>query len=95
MLPKSRVPTHPGKILKLDFLDPANISMLAFARAAGITFNRLQMIVDGRGRISPVEAIKFADVLGTSKEIWLNLQSNYDVGKRRQMGRKKKNGKKQ
>jgi addiction module HigA family antidote len=79
MLPENRIPTHPGEILLLEFLNPLKISQVAFAEHLGVPVQRINEIVRGKRGVSPETAWLFAEALGTTPEFWLNLQSNYDL----------------
>ncbi len=79
MLPKNRVPTHPGEILLEEFLVPMNVSQVAFAEHIGVPTQRVNEIVRGKRGVTPETAWLFAEALGTSPEFWLNLQTNYDL----------------
>jgi addiction module HigA family antidote len=79
MLPKNRIPTHPGEILLFEFLHPMGISQVAFARHIGVPLQRVNEIVRGKRGITPDSAWRFAQALGTTPEFWSNLQSAYDL----------------
>jgi antitoxin HigA-1 len=83
MLPENRIPTHPGEVLLLEFLNPLEISQVAFAEHIGVPVQRINEIVRGKRGISPETAWLFAEALGTSPEFWLNLQTNYDLVRHR------------
>ncbi len=79
MLPENRIPTHPGEILLLEFLNPLELSQVAFAEHLDVPVQRINEIVRGKRGISPETAWLFAEALGTTPEFWLNLQTNYDL----------------
>lgn len=79
MLPENRTPTHPGEILLLEFLNPLELSQVAFAGHLDVPVQRINEIVRGKRGISPETAWLFAEALGTTPEFWLNLQTNYDL----------------
>lgn len=79
MLPENRLPTHPGEVLLLEFLNPLELSQVAFGKHIGVPVQRINEIVRGKRGISPETAWLFAEALGTSPEFWLNLQTNYDL----------------
>jgi addiction module HigA family antidote len=79
MLPENRIPTHPGEVLLLEFLNPLGLSQVAFAEHIGVPVQRVNEIVRGKRGVSPETAWLFAEALGTSPEFWLNLQTNYDL----------------
>lgn len=74
-----RAPVPPGIILKELYLDERNISITAFAEAVGCTRKHMSQIVNGKARIEAALATRIAAVLGTSAELWLNLQNKTDL----------------
>ncbi|MCY3022383.1 MAG: HigA family addiction module antitoxin [Planctomycetota bacterium] len=76
-LPKN--PTHPGEMLLEEFLNPLGISQVEFARHIGVSFKRINEIVNGRRAVTPETAWLFAAALGTSPQFWMNLQATYDL----------------
>ncbi len=79
MIKLKRAPTHPGQILKEDFLDEMNLSQTELASALGTTFRTINEIVNEKRSISTEMAIKLSRFFGTSVELWLNLQNQYDI----------------
>lgn len=79
MPPRNRRPTMPGEILKELYLDERGITISAFAVATGLTRKHVSNIVNGRAAISSETAVKFARVLGTTAELWINLQRAVDL----------------
>jgi addiction module HigA family antidote len=74
-------PIHPGEVLKEDFLDQMGISQREFARKIDVPANRVNQIVNGKRGITGDTAIRFGLALGTSPEMWLRLQSRYELEK--------------
>ena len=78
-----RVTTHPGVILRDDFLEPVGLSANRLAIRTGIPATRVGEIIHGRRGVSSDTALRFARFFGTSAEFWLNLQAAYDLSKTR------------
>lgn len=78
-LPTARPPTHPGEMLRAEFLDPMGITQTAFAAHLGVSFPRLNEIVKGRRSVTPDTALRLARVLGMPADFWLGLQSDWDL----------------
>lgn len=76
-LPKH--PTHPGEMLLEEFLKPMGVSQVEFARHIGVSFKRINEIVNGRRAVTPESAWLFSKALGTSPQFWMNLQGTYDL----------------
>ncbi len=72
-------PTHPGEILLEEFMEPLGLSQNALARALGIDPGRINEIVRGKRSISADTALRLARYFGTTPELWMNLQSRYDL----------------
>ena len=72
-LPKD--PTHPGEMLLEEFLKPLGITQVAFAAHIGVSFKRINEIVNGRRAITPQTAWLLSKALGTTPQFWMNLQT--------------------
>lgn len=77
MTRKSLDPITPGEILFEEFMQPLGISINALARDLDVPPNRISGIVNGTRAITADTALRLARRLGTSPELWLNLQSDY------------------
>ena len=81
-------PMHPGEVLREEFLVPLGISAGALAKACGLPRTRLERIAGERTGVTADTALRLAKALGTSAQLWLNLQNDYDVQiARRGLGR--------
>ena len=81
MFDLKRRPTHPGEILKEEFLKPLQISQIQLAKDLNTTFRTINEIINEKRGVSPEMAIKISRYFGTSPELWLNLQNQYDLYK--------------
>jgi addiction module HigA family antidote len=79
MLPRNRIPTHPGEILSEEFLKPLGVTQVALAEHLGIPVQRINEVVRGKRGVSPETAWLLAGALGTTPEFWLNLQAHHDL----------------
>lgn len=79
MLPSNRRPTHPGEILKYEFLEPLKLSQIQLARAIGISRVRINEIILGKRAVTPDTAFRLAKFFKTTPEFWINLQMNVDM----------------
>lgn len=84
MFKLNRKPTHPGEILEKEFLEPLNITQSQLAKDLNSSFRTINEIVNEKRSISPEMAIRLAKYFGTSEELWLNLQMQYDLYRTRQ-----------
>ena len=78
-LPKHRAPTHPGEMLLEEFLVPLGITQSAFAVRLGVSFPRLNEVINARRSVTPDTALRLARVTGTSADFWLGLQQDWDL----------------
>lgn len=83
MLPDSRIPTHPGEILLEEFLKPLGITQVAFASHIGVPLQRINEVIRGKRGVTPETAWLLSQALGTTPELWLNLQRNHDLAMKR------------
>jgi antitoxin HigA-1 len=83
MIPHSRIPTHPGEVLREEFLVPLEIAQTMLAQKLGIPVQRINELVNGKRGITPDTAWKLAGAFGTTPEFWTNLQAAYDLAKAR------------
>ena len=79
MIPKNRIPTHPGEILLEEFLLPMEMSQTQLAEAMDVPIQRINTLVSGKRGITPETAILLSRVLKTSPEFWMNLQAGHDL----------------
>ena len=78
-LPTHQPPTHPGEMLLEEFLKPLGISQSASAIQLGVSFPRLNEVVNGRRSVTPDTALRLAQVTGMSADFWLGLQQDWDL----------------
>ena len=79
MIPRNRIPPHPGEILLEEFLVPMDLTQAALAKHLDIPTQRVNEIIKGKRGVSPETAWLLSQAFGTSPEFWLNLQNNFDL----------------
>lgn len=72
-------PPHPGRVLRELFLEPLGLSITATARALGVSRNTLSEIVNGSRNISSEMALRLSIAFDTSPDVWMGMQSQYDL----------------
>jgi len=72
-------PIPPGEILREEFMRPLGLTVTALARDIGVPGNRISQIVNGKRSLSADTALRLGKYFGMSPEIWLDLQSEYDL----------------
>ena len=72
-------PSHPGEILSGLYLAERGINQTELARMLGCTHAKVNQIINGKRGITPEFAIQLERVLGTSAEMWVNLQATWEL----------------
>src|SRR5690554_6857113 len=75
----NRKPTHPGEILKEEFLNEFGISTNKLAEDLDVSIKLINNIIKENTRLDSELALKLSRYFGTSAELWLNLQNQYDI----------------
>jgi addiction module HigA family antidote len=76
---KKLAPLHPGEVLREEFLVPLNLSAGALAKTCGLPRTRIERIAAETTGITADTALRLGKALGTSTQLWMNLQNRYDV----------------
>ena len=80
-------PLHPGLIVKDALIDNTGLSISEAANKLGVTRTTLSRLLNCHSGISPEMALRLSKLFGTSIEIWMNIQANYDVWQIQQRGK--------
>jgi len=72
---------HPGIILREEYLEPLGITQTRLARDTGVSYLRVNELVNGKRSITPDTAMRLSRYFGTTAEYWMNWQSAYDLQK--------------
>jgi antitoxin HigA-1 len=72
-------PTHPGEILRAEFMIPHELSSNALARLLGVTAARVNEIAQERRGITADTALRLARCFSTTPQFWMNLQVHYEL----------------
>lgn len=75
----SRRPTHPGEMLREDFLPDFELSVARLAEAVGVSRQSINELLRERRGVSPDMALRLARLFGNSAEFWLNAQRAVDL----------------
>lgn len=74
-----RRPTHPGEMLREDFLGDYGLTVATLAEALGVSRQSINELLRGRRAVSPEMALRLAKLFGNSPEFWLNAQRAVDL----------------
>jgi len=72
-------PTHPGEMLREDFLPDYRLTVSRFAKALGVSRQTVNELLRERRAVSPEMALRLSRLFGNSPEFWLNAQRAVDL----------------
>jgi addiction module HigA family antidote len=78
-LPTDRAPTHPGEMLREEFLPDFGWTQRELADRLRISFRRVNEILNEKRPVTMDTALRLGRLFGTSPELWLGLQMDYDL----------------
>ena len=78
-IPTHRTPTHPGEMLREEFLIPLGITQRELASTLHVPYQRINEIANRRRGITPSTALRLAKYFGVSAGFWMNLQLRWDI----------------
>lgn len=75
----TRRPTHPGEMLREDFLPDYGLTVAGLAAAAGVSRQSVNELLRGRRAVSPEMALRLSRLFGNAAEFWMNAQRAVDL----------------
>jgi addiction module HigA family antidote len=75
----SIAPVHPGEVLREDVFPALKMTKPALAAALGISRQTLHELMSGKRAVTPDMAVRLERGVGSSAEMWLGLQAEYDL----------------
>ena len=72
-------PPHPGRIIRQECIEPLELTITDAAERLGVTRQALNNLVNGKAGVSPEMAIRLSKAFGSTAELWLGLQMQYDL----------------
>lgn len=78
-IPTNREPTHPGEMLKEEFLIPMGITQRQLAHGINVPYQRINELINGKRGVTPSTALRLAKYFGTTPGFWMNLQLRWDL----------------
>ena len=77
--PRKIRPTHPGQMLREDFLSDYKLTVSGFAKALGVSRQSVNELLRERRAVSPEMALRLSRLFGNTAEFWLNAQRALDL----------------
>ena len=81
----SRIPTHPGEVLREDVLPAMQESVTGFAKRTGMSRQSIHAILACKRAISPEAALRIGVVVGNGARVWLAMQMEFDLSQAEQV----------
>jgi antitoxin HigA-1 len=78
-IPSNGPPTHPGEMLREEFLKPLGMSQTELAAKLGVSYPRINELIHGKRGITPDTALRLEQLFGMEAQFWLNLQMAWDL----------------
>jgi len=79
MRQRHRVPAHPGRILKNNYIEPLNLTITKLAEVLSVSRKALSGIINEKKSVTPDMALRLSQAFDTTPELWWNLQKTYDM----------------
>ena len=73
-IPTNRPPTSPGEMLREEFLEPMGLTQQQLADGIGVSYQRVNELINGKRGITTSAALRLAKYFNTSADFWLNMQ---------------------
>lgn len=87
-VPTHRAPTHPGEMLREEFLVPMEITQRKLAKAIHVPYQRINELVNQKRGVTPSTALRLGKFFGISPDFWLNLQMRWELYKAQNIEKK-------
>lgn len=78
-VPTNRPPTHPGEMLKEEFLIPMGLTQRELADGIQVPYQRINELINGKRGITPSTALRLGKYFGNTPGFWMNLQLRWDL----------------
>ena len=75
----TRTPTHPGELIREEYMKPLKLTVTSLAESLGISRKTLSTIINERAGVTPDMALRLSRAFSTTPELWMNMQRCYDL----------------
>ena len=75
----TRKPTHPGELIRAEYMKELKLTVTSLAASLGISRKTLSTIINERAGVTPDMALRLSRAFSTTPELWLNMQLGYDL----------------
>ena len=77
-------PAHPGQFIRMEILEPLELSVTRAAAILGVTRPALSALLNGRASLSPDMALRIEKAFGPKMDTLLRMQTSYEIAKTRE-----------
>src|SRR3972149_2343812 len=77
-------PAHPGQFIRMEVIEPLNLSVTQAAKALGVTRAALSALLNGRAALSPDMALRIEKAFGPKMDTLLRMQTAYEIAETRE-----------
>ena len=84
-VPANRIPTHPGEMLKEEFLIPMKLTQRELSDGINVPYQRVNELINGKRGVTPSTALRLAKFFGTTPGFWMNIQLRWDLYRAQQV----------
>ena len=78
-IPTHREPTHPGEMLREEFLKPMELTQQELADSIHVPYQRINEVINGKRGVTPSTALRLSRYFGNTAGFWMNLQLRWDL----------------
>lgn len=76
---RMKKPPHPGRVVRQECIEALGLTVTEAAKRLGVTRQALNNLVNGKSGISAEMAVRLSKAFGSSPEVWLGMQMEYDL----------------
>ena len=76
-------PAHPGPFIRMEVIEPLNLSVTQSAKVLGVTRPALSALLNGRVALSPDMALRIEKAFGPKMDTLLRMQTAYEIAEAR------------
>ena len=76
---RMKKPPHPGRVVRQECIEPLGLTVTEAAKRLGVTRQALNNLVNSKGDVSAEMAVRLSKAFGSSPEVWLGMQTEYDL----------------
>ena len=72
-------PSHPGQFIRMEIIEPLNLSVTDAAKALGVTRPALSNLLNAKAALSPEMALRIEKAFGPKMDTLLRMQTAYEI----------------